>query len=278
MSLNTEKADFRICIRGGGDIATGVAWRLHSCGFNLLITEIEQPLAVRRKVAFCEAVYEGRARVEGVEAELVGDVREVAPLWDKGRIPLMVDPDCREAFSVQPDALVDVILAKKNSGTDLSSAPVVIGVGPGFEAGKDAHFVVESKRGHYLGRLLTSGRAEEDTGQPGAVLGFTSERVLRAPDEGIWQSTMEIGALVEEGAPIGSVSGLPVEAGISGALRGLIRPGIPVKKGLKIGDIDPRGIPDHCFTISDKALAIAGGVLEGILRGLPDQPRSSMGT
>ena len=254
-----------ICVRGGGDIASGVAWRLHQCGFRVLITEIPKPMAVRRKVAFCEAVYDGHAEVEGVEALLIDEANDSRQVWDQGKIPLLVDPECEAARMIQPDVIVDAILAKRNIGTSLSDAPLVIALGPGFEAGKDAHFVVETNRGHYLGRLLTEGSAEPNTGVPGPVAGISTDRVLRAPCSGIWQSEAEIGDVVKKGGMVGSVDGQPVNVLINGVLRGLIRPGIPVKEGLKIGDIDPRGVKEHCYTISEKALAISGGVLEGIL-------------
>lgn len=255
-----------ICVKGGGDIASGVAWRLHRCGFRVLITEIPRPMAVRRKVAFCEAVYDGHAEVEEVEALLILEANDSRQVWEQGKIPLLVDPECEVAKMIQPDVIVDAILAKKNTGTRISDAPLVIALGPGFEAGRDAHFVVETNRGHYLGRLLTEGSAEPNTGVPGPVAGISTDRVLRAPGRGIWQSEAEIGDVVRKGDMVGSVDGQPVNALINGVLRGMIRPGIPVTEGLKIGDIDPRGVKEHCYTISEKALAISGGVLEGILR------------
>ena len=256
----------KVLIRGGGDIASGVVWRLHQCGFRVLITEIDRPLAVRRTVSFCEAVYDGRARVQDVEAIRVGDVNGVPRIWEEKKIPLLVDPSCESRLAVRPDVLVDAILAKKNLGTTVNDAPLVIALGPGFQVGKDAHYVVETNRGHYLGRLLTEGAAEPNTGIPGPVQGITTDRVLRAPADGLWESRKEIGDPVKKGDRIGSVEGIAVEASIDGVIRGMIRPRIPVRKGLKIGDIDPRGERAYCFTISEKALAIGGGVLEGILR------------
>jgi len=258
--------EITICVKVGGDIASGVAWRLHQCRFRGLITEIPRPMAVRRKVAFSEAVYDGHAEVEGVEALLIGDANDSRQVWDQGKIPLLVDPECEAAKMIQPDVIVDAILAKKNTGTSISDAPLVIALGPGFEAGRDVHFVVETKRGHYLGRLLTEGLAEPNTGVPGPIAGISTDRVLRSPGRGIWQSEVEIGDVVRKGGMVGSVDGQPVNALINGVLRGMIRPGIPVTEGLKIGDIDPRGVKEHCHTISEKALAISGGVLEGILR------------
>ncbi len=260
------KDEITICVKGGGDIASGVAWRLHQCGFRVLITEIPKPMAVRRKVAFCEAVYDGHAEVEGVEALLISEVNDSRRVWDQGKIPLLVDPELETAKMIQPEVIVDAILAKRNIGTRIDDAPLVIALGPGFEAGKDAHFVVETNRGHNLGRLLAEGSAEPNTGVPGPVAGISSDRVLRAPGRGVWQSEAEIGDMVKKGDTVGSVDGQPVKTLIDGVLRGLIRPGIPVTKGLKIGDIDPRGVKEYCYTISEKALAISGGVLEGIMR------------
>jgi xanthine dehydrogenase accessory factor len=243
-----------------------VAWRLHQSGFRVVITEIPEPLAVRRKVSFCEAVYDGQSVVERVKAVLVKGPEQVAGAWDQGVIPVLVDPGAVCRHSIQPEVIVDAILAKKNLGTSLKDAPLVMALGPGFEAGKDAHFVVETQRGHNLGRVLASGSAAPNTGVPGPVQGITSERVLRAPASGLWHNTLDIGDRVKKGDLIGTVQGEALHALIDGVLRGLIRPGVTVSKGLKMGDIDPRGNRELCFTISEKALAIAGGVLEGILR------------
>jgi xanthine dehydrogenase accessory factor len=253
-------------VKGGGDLASGVTWRLHECGFKVFITEIERPLAVRRKVAFCEAVHDGQALVEGVEALLIQKAEDVHQVWEQEKIPLLVDPSCECRKLIRPDVLVDAILAKKNLGTSIDDAPLVIALGPGFQVGKDAHFVVETNRGHNLARLLTSGSAEPNTGIPGPVLGITADRVLRAPADGEWQSEKEIGKKVRKGELIGSVAGVAVKAQIDGVIRGMIRPGMAVTGGLKIGDIDPRGNEQFCFTISEKARAMGGAVLEGILR------------
>ncbi len=247
-------------------MASGVAWRLYQCGYCVLITEVDQPLAVRRRVAFCEAVYDGKAVIEGVESRLIQRIEEADPLWRQGKIPVMVDPGCEAKHLMDPDVLIDATMAKRNLGTSLQDAPLLIGLGPGFEAGRNVHFVVETKRGHSLGRLITRGRAEADTGVPGPVMGVTTDRLLRSPGDGPWQNHLDIGARVQAGDIVGSAGGREVKAKIDGVLRGLIRPGIPVKKGLKIGDIDPRGEESYCYTISEKALAIAGGALEGILR------------
>jgi xanthine dehydrogenase accessory factor len=260
-----NNSEFLVLVRGGGDLASGVAWRLHQCGFRVLITEIPQPLAVRRTVSFCEAVYDGQAVVEGVRGVRIRGAREASTLWNRGEIPVLVDPGCSVKGEIRPDVLVDAIMAKRNLGTSLKDAPLVIALGPGFEAGKDAHFVVETNRGHHLGRLIRTGRAETNTGVPGPVRGKTTERVLRAPSDGKWRNALEIGTPVSRGELVGTVEDMPVRAGTDGVLRGLIRAGVSVRKGYKVGDIDPRGQRDYCYSISDKALAIGGGVLEGII-------------
>jgi xanthine dehydrogenase accessory factor len=261
-----QMGSVKVLVRGGGDLASGVAWRLHQSRFRVVITEIPEPLAVRRKVAFCEAVYDGQAVVESVKAVLVEGPEQVATVWEQGLIPVLVDPEATCRHSIKPEVIVDAILAKKNLGTSARDAPLVVALGPGFEVGKDAHYVVETNRGHNLGRLLASGSAAPNTGIPGPVQGITADRVLRAPASGLWRNVLDIGAMVKTGDVIGTVQGEALCATIDGALRGLIRPGITVSKDLKIGDIDPRGKRELCFTISEKALAIAGGVLEGILR------------
>ncbi|MBW1798005.1 MAG: EF2563 family selenium-dependent molybdenum hydroxylase system protein [Deltaproteobacteria bacterium] len=266
MEKTSRLSDIRVCVKGGGDIASGVAWRLHQCGLRVFITEIPQPMAVRRKVSFCEAVYDGHAAVEGVEGLLIQKAGDVYSVWDRGKIPVLADPECEAKHVIRPDVIVDAILAKKNMGTSMTDAPLVIALGPGFEAGRDAHFVVETNRGHYLGRLVDTGSAEPDTGIPGPVQGITADRVLRAPADGLWESKIDIGDPVRKADIIGSVAGTPAKALIDGVLRGMIRPSITVKTGDKIGDIDPRGKKEYCYSISEKALAIGGGVLEGILR------------
>jgi len=259
-------SDIKILIRGGGEMASGVAWRLYQSGFRIFLTETNRPMAVRRKVSFCDAVYDGQALVEDVEGILIKEADEADQAWDAKKIPLLVDPHCESKAIIRPDVLVDAILAKKNLGTSVSDAPLVIALGPGFEAKKDAHFVVETNRGHNLGRLLTSGTAEPDTGVPGPTMGITTDRVLRAPSDGLFQNTLDIGEFVKKGDGIGFVAEEPLKASIDGVLRGLIRPDIEVTKGLKMGDIDPRGDKSFCYTISEKARAIGGTVLEGILR------------
>lgn len=256
--------DTTVLVRGGGDLASGTAWRLHRCGFNVVITEVDHPLAVRRTVSFCEAVFEGRVTIEGVAAAVVDSPAEASALWEKREIPVLVDPLCEAKRSIRPQVLVDGIMAKRNLGTSITDAPLVIGLGPGFTAGEDVHYVIETNRGHFLGRAIDSGCAEPNTGAPGPVMGITMDRVIHAPRAGLWKTTREIGAMVQAGDQIGTIDNTPVPTRIDGVLRGAVRAGINVELGMKLGDVDPRGVREHCFTISDKALAIAGGVLEAI--------------
>jgi len=247
-------------------MGSGVAWRLFQSHFKVLLTEVPQPLAVRRRVSFCEAVYEGRQTVEGVEAVLIRSVDQKHGAWQNQRLPLLIDPDLSLARTLSPDVVVDAIPAKKNLGTRMTDAPWVVALGPGFRAGADAHLVVETNRGHDLGRIYTEGEAEANTGTPGNIGGFTGERVLRAPVTGGFRSDKTFGDRGETGESVAEVNGHPVRAQIGGILRGLIRTGTPVSAGLKVGDVDPRGNVAYCVTISEKARAIAGSVLEGILR------------
>ena len=247
----------KILIKGAGDLATGIAARLFRAGHQILMTEIPVPLTVRRTVAFSRAVYEGRARVEEIEAQLVSAEKEAGEILSRGDIAVMADPEasCREWF--RPDVIVDAILAKKNLGTRIADAPFVIGVGPGFTAGADCSCVVETKRGHYLGQVIWRGSAIPNTGVPGDVGGYTTERLLRASADGIMEPKVQIGDKVEKG-------GVPVYAQMPGIVRGLLQEGTEVRKGLKIGDIDARAHSSYCHTISDKARAVGGAVLEAV--------------
>jgi xanthine dehydrogenase accessory factor len=230
------------------------------------MTEVPQPLAVRRTVAFSEAVWSGKQRIEGIVAERIEYSEETNEKWLESIIPVLVDPECRSRLTLAPDVLVDAVLAKRNLGTRIDYAPLVIGLGPGFTAGLDVHCVVETNRGHDLGRLLTEGSAAPDTGIPGEIGGHTALRVLRAPADGLFEAILAIGDSVIEGDLVGQVAGQPVNAALSGMVRGLIRDRTRVHTGLKIGDIDPRGDSASCGTISEKARAIGGAVLEAILR------------
>lgn len=259
-------SELRVLIKGAGEMASGIAWRLFRAHFRVCMTELERPVAVRRSVAFCEAIYEGRQVVEDVEGILVDSADSVQSAWEQNKIPILVDPNCLAKESLRPDCLVDGILAKKNTGTQSDDADLVIALGPGFVAGVDADMVIETNRGHRLGQILTDGQAEPNTGIPGEIGGYTWQRVLRAPAKGIFLTEKAIGDRVEKGTVVGSVDGSPVPAGIEGVIRGLIRPGTPVSEGFKLGDIDPRGEKDYCYTISDKARALGGSVLEAIMR------------
>jgi len=257
-----------VLIKGGGEMASGVAHRLSRCHFRICMTEIPKPQAVRREVSFCEAAYEGEKTVEGITAKLANSYDEVITVWDNGHIPIMIDATATIKEILKPDVMVDAIMAKKNLGTKITDAPLVIALGPGFYAGKDAHLVVETKRGHNLGKIIKEGEAKKDTGIPGLIAGFSVERVLRAPENGMLSNVMEIGASVKAGDIVASVNDFPITTQINGIIRGLLRDGADVWKGMKIGDVDPRGIKEYCYTISDKASAIGGGVLEGILSHL----------
>jgi xanthine dehydrogenase accessory factor len=258
--------DMVICIKGGGEMASAVAWRLHKANLRrIFMLECSEPLAVRRKVSFCEAVYDGSQKVEDIEAMLCHDVDEIDRCWRDGRIAIAVDPAWCLLGKIKTDVVIDAILAKKNLGTTLSEAPLVIGLGPGFIAGQDVHMVVETIRGHNLGRIITSGTAAPNTGIPGTIWGYNEERVLRAPADGRFHITKKIGERVSKGDRIGEVESVPVSASIDGMLRGLIRPEISVTIGLKIGDVDPRNVVSYCDTISEKARALGGAILETIL-------------
>jgi xanthine dehydrogenase accessory factor len=256
----------RVVLRGAGEMASGVAWRLYRANIRrLVMLEVPDPLAVRRNVSFCEALHQGWQTVEGVQAVKAAGIGGVPRAWDTGQIPVLVDPEARLVPHLAPDVLVDATLAKRNLGTRLSDAPLVIGLGPGFSAGRDVHRVIETNRGHNLGRVIAAGAAEADTGVPGSVAGFGVERVLRAPAAGVFSTRRRIGERVRSGEVAGSVAGAAVTVRLDGILRGLIRPGTTVTAGLKLGDVDPRGDESYCLTISDKARAVAGGVLEAIL-------------
>lgn len=256
----------KIIMRGAGDLATGVALRLHRCGFNnLLLLETEHPLAVRRRVSFSEAVNSGEVSIEGVTARHIIKIDDAVDCWGKGEIPILVDPQGSSVASMQPDVLIDAIIAKRNLGTRRDDAELVIGLGPGFCATEDVDCAIETMRGHDLGRVLRQGSALADTGIPGAIEGYSHERLLRAPGAGLFETELDIGAMVTAGETVGTVDGKQVIATISGVIRGLLRSATPVQQGTKLGDIDPRGEPAFCNRVSDKAMAVAGGVVEAVL-------------
>ena len=254
-----------VAILGAGDLASGVAHRLRRAGFSVVMTELAEPRALRRAVSFASAVTEGQVTVEGVVARRARSAGGARRILAQGAIPVMVDPEARLALSLRPEVLVDARMAKRNLGVTRGQAPIVIGLGPGFVAGADVHLVVETMRGHGLGRVIDAGPAAPNTGVPGEVLGYARERVLWSPADGVLQGRCRIGQPVAAGAVVAEVGGLPVVAGVSGVLRGLARDGLQVRAGEKVGDVDPRGVVEYCFTISDKARAIGGGVLEAIL-------------
>lgn len=254
-----------VVVKGAGDLATGVAYRLHRAGLALAMTEIPQPTAIRRTVALSEAVYEGEAVVEGLRGRLAVTLDEARALLMMDLVPVLVDPGAQIALQLQPDAVVDARMAKRNLGTNRCEARAVVGLGPGFVAGHDVHAVVETLRGHDLGRVLLDGAVAPNTGIPGSVGGQTERRVLRAPAAGPFAACKHIGDSVTAGEVVAYVDEQPVVAALAGVLRGILRDGLTVHPGMKVGDVDPRGVRDYCFTISDKALAIGGGVLEAIL-------------
>ncbi|MBD9142487.1 MAG: EF2563 family selenium-dependent molybdenum hydroxylase system protein [[Eubacterium] rectale] len=310
MSMNQSnnqiiKKNLLIICRGAGDLATGIIHRLHRAGHRVIALETDYPAAIRRQVSFCEAVYDGSAAVEGVTARLVPALTDAetdtetysgindtpaaqiaSEKWDSsaieavleaGEVPLLIDPKGESIELLKPDVVVDAIIAKKNLGTTINMAPLVIGVGPGFTAGQDVHLVIESMRGHNLARIITDGMAQPNTGVPGNIAGFTSERVIHAPEAGYIHDVRKIGDIVQKGDEIARIypdkesydnalsEYVPVNATITGIIRGLIREGYYFREGFKIADIDPRESElSNCFTISDKARSIAGSVLEAV--------------
>ena len=310
MSMNQSnnqiiKKNLLIICRGAGDLATGIIHRLHRAGHRVIALETDYPAAIRRQVSFCEAVYDGSAAVEGVTARLVPALADaetdtetysgindtpaahiVSEKWDSsaieavleaGEVPLLIDPKGESIALLKPDVVVDAIIAKKNLGTTINMAPLVIGIGPGFTAGQDVHLVIESMRGHNLARIITDGMAQPNTGVPGNIAGFTSERVIHAPAAGYIHDVRKIGDIVQKGDEIARIypdkesydnalsEYVPVNATITGIIRGLIREEYYFREGFKIADIDPRESElTNCFTISDKARSIAGSVLEAV--------------
>jgi xanthine dehydrogenase accessory factor len=264
-ALLLSTSDLRILVRGAGDLATGVAHRLHQAGFKVAMTEVEHPLVIRRTVSFANSVFGGSATVDGVRAVLISSPEGIPQAWAKHDIPVMIDPELQHLEELKPHVLVDGIMAKRNLGTHRGMAPVVIALGPGFEAPVDADAVVETERGHYLGSVIYEGSARPDTGVPGVVAGHSSKRLIRSPADGMFTPEVCIGDAVEEGGVVGKVNGKPVISEIKGVVRGLIHEDVEVKRGMKIGDIDPRGEPAFCFSISDKARSVGGGVLEALM-------------
>lgn len=253
----------RIVLKGAGEMATGIAVRLYRSGFtSLLMLETSAPMAVRRAVSFCEAVYDGQMTVEGIPARRLNDKNELNEIWSRGEIAVAVDPEWKSLEWYSPEISIDAVLAKRNLGTRLDEAPLVVALGPGFTAGENAHCVIETNRGHNLGRVFTSGAAQPNTGVPGIIGGFGLERVLRAPITGVVGHCRAIGSDVAKGDVVCTVDDIPVPAQIAGVVRGCIREGIIVEKGTKLGDVDPRAVKEYCFTVSEKARALGGAVVE----------------
>ena len=259
-----------VAVRGGGDIGTGVAHCLFRCGFKVIVLEAPQPTVIRRKVSFAQAVYSERMDVEGTAAVLIPDPEKAKEIWQDKCVPVLVDPDLTSLQALQPQVLVEATLLKKNTCMSLTLAPLTIALGPGFTAGKDVDLVIETMRGHNLGRIIKKGAAAANTGIPEPVLGYTEKRVLRAPCDGVVKNGLSIGTAVSKGDTVCLVNNKPVTSALRGVLRGCIMNDLQVKKGTKIGDVDPRGITEYCFTISDKARAIGHSVLEAILSRIPE--------
>ncbi len=257
------ESDKLVIVRGGGDLATGIIYRLWKVGYSVLSLEIPAPLVVRRTISVASAVFDGETVIEDMKAVRIDSLKDFVHC--RSSVSVLVDPGGGSISELRPDILVDAIMAKQNLGTNRNMAPIVIGIGPGFSAPYDVDAVIETKRGHYLGRVIRNGSAIPNTGVPGLIKGCTVERLLRSPGEGHVVPVKSIGDSVMPGDVVAYVEGVPVSSQIEGIVRGLIHPSVKVKKGLKIGDIDPRGEREHCFSITDKALAIAGGVLEVIM-------------
>jgi len=263
--MSTELPRLVVLIRGGGEVASGVAHKLARAHFQVCMTETSHPLAVSRGVAFCEAISDGEKEVEGVVARRVKSASEIPKVWQENQIPIIVDPEASIRNALNPDVLVDAIMAKRNLGTKITDAPLVIGLGPGFQAGKDVHVVVETNNSESLGRVILNGEAEKDTGIPLAIGGLTFDRALHSPRDGLFQTDKQIGDLVTAGEVVAWVAEQPVKAKIDGVVQALLRDGIMVGKGTKLGEIDPSGNKEVGYTIRPRVRAIAGGVLEAIL-------------
>lgn len=259
-------------VKGAGDLATGVAYRLVRAGSPVIMTELPQPTVVRRSVAFAQAVFDGCVVVEGISARLASGPDDALRIARGGEVAVLVDPGAACVADLRPDVVVDAIMAKRNTGTRRGDAPLVIALGPGFVAGRDAHAVIETNRGRRLGRVILEGEAEPDTGVPAVVDGHGADRVLRASGDGPFMGLRRIGDMVTAGEAVATVGSKPIVAPFDGCLRGIIQTGVPVRVGMKVGDVDPRASRERCFTISDKALAIGGGVLEAVLTLRPLRP------
>lgn len=268
----------KVVIRGGGDLATGVAEVLYQSGFKILILDIEKPSSIRRSVCFSEAIYDGVTKVENIICKKVENENDIEKCWNEKIIPIMVDEKGEIIKKIKPNVVVDSIIAKKNLGTTKEMAPITIALGDGFEAGKDVDIVVETMRGHNLGRVITSGRAMKNTGIPGEIKGVSKDRVIYSLANGIFSSVKKIGDTVQKDEIIGYVGDVEIRGKISGVLRGIIREGYEVTENMKIGDIDPRiEEKNNCFTISDKARSLGGAVLRAIMFRLKEEREKKNG-
>ena len=268
----------KVVIRGGGDLATGVAEVLYQSGFKILILDIEKPSSIRRSVCFSEAIYDGVTKVENIICKKVENENDIEKCWNEKIIPIMVDEKGEIIKKIKPNVVVDSIIAKKNLGTTKEMAPITIALGDGFEAGKDVDIVVETMRGHNLGRVITSGRAMKNTGIPGEIKGVSKDRVIYSLANGKFSSVKKIGDTVQKDEIIGYVGDVEIRGKISGVLRGIIREGYEVTENMKIGDIDPRTEEkNNCFTISDKARSLGGAVLRAIMFRLKEEREKKNG-
>jgi len=255
----------KILIRGAGEVASAIAHKLGASNFKVCLTDIAKPLAVSRGVSFCEVMYDGEKTIEGVTAKLISSADEIEKTWQEGKIAVLIDPEARVKDSLEPDVLIDAIMAKKNLGTKITDAPLVIGLGIGFRTGRDAHMIVETSNSENMGKVLYEGEAEPNNGIPVEIGGLTEERVLRHPSGGVFKQVKQMGDMVKAGDSVGTVNGSPVNARIDGVVRALIRDNTDVAPMIKLGEIDPRGEAWMCYAIRPRMRTIAGGVLEAML-------------
>lgn len=257
-----------VLIRGGGEVASAIAHKLTRSGFLTCLTEIPSPLAIHRGTSFSEAIYEGEKEVDGITAKLISNPEHIVKVWRENKLPLIIDPDATIKDFLQPDIIIDAIMAKKNLGTKITDAELVIGLGPGFKTGRDCHMIVETNNSEHQGKVIIPGEAESDTRIPLEIKGLTFERVLRAPKEGILRLTREMGDIVKQNDIVASVNDQPIISQIDGLIRALLKHGVLVRKGMKLGEIDPRPDPAFCTMIRPKMRSISGGVLEAIMMHL----------
>ncbi|OGF58813.1 MAG: hypothetical protein A2Y62_10020 [Candidatus Fischerbacteria bacterium RBG_13_37_8] len=262
---NSNLQGLKICLRSGGDLASGIAYRLCRAGANIVITELPQPKLIRRTVSYGNAIFEGTFEVEGIKAKRVEDRSEIEACWNEKILPVRIDPEETTADEIDASIIIDARMKRRNIGNDLNQKRLIIGIGPGFIVGINCTRAVETVRGHFLGRVIYEGKTQDSHGVPGEINGYSYERLIRSPADGLFLTTKSIGDLIEKDETIATVNGIQVNCEIKGMIRGLLHPDLYVIKGQKIADIDPRCKREYAFTISDKALAVGGGVLEAIL-------------